>query len=199
MLLCLPSKSSAQPLLSLLLSLRSMLAPAYALRYSCREGICGSCPVLASGTSALLCLSSMAAPTVLPLPHQLILRDLVVLSSPPYMPVLSAPGLVPAPLPSVRALLDSTYECILCTACSASCPSSWWHSSSYLGPVALLFLLRLLLLASQPYRPSSVASLCHSIAACTRHCPKRLAPSSAILLLAAIDKGLLSSLGSGPQ
>lgn len=39
--------------------------------------------------------------------------------------------------PEQRALLDGLYECVLCAACSTSCPSYWWHPDRYLGPAIL--------------------------------------------------------------
>ena len=89
--------------LSLLLQYRSSLDASLSLRYSCREGICGSCALALNGSNALACLSfytasdrasltnarlhssplrsslpQLSSLAVLPLLHHAVLHDLVV-------------------------------------------------------------------------------------------------------------------------
>ena len=40
--------------------------------------------------------------------------------------------------PEDRKKLDGLYECILCGACTTSCPSFWWGPDKFMGPAALL-------------------------------------------------------------
>ena len=37
-----------------------------------------------------------------------------------------------------RKKLDGLYECVLCSCCTTSCPSYWWHPQEYLGPAVLM-------------------------------------------------------------
>lgn len=126
--------------LSALLLYRSYLDASLCLRYSCREGICGSCALNIDGANRLGCLcflelgqNVLVSPlvlSILPITHHLVLKDLVpdlmlfyaqYSAAQPWLldasnaRVLSSVGL--------RKLLDAHYECILCACCNASCPS----------------------------------------------------------------------------
>ena len=89
---------------------------------------------------------------------------------------------------SSRALVDEVYECVLCASCSASCPSVWWNSSSYLGPAVLLQSYKWIMSSqsSDIYtRLNSLnlghnISLCHGIGNCKIVCPKNLDPAKRI-------------------
>ena len=37
-----------------------------------------------------------------------------------------------------RSKLRDMDKCILCACCSTACPSYWWNSDKYLGPVVLM-------------------------------------------------------------
>nr|WGW14691.1 succinate dehydrogenase subunit 2 [Stylonema alsidii] len=196
-LLAYPTPSPNTPLLTSLLTLRSSSDPTLALRYSCREGICGSCPLSLNHQPLLACLHTprpSLPPTIYPLPFSTLQRDLILslhaftaLPSSPRQP-LASPSMPSASLYYHRLLLETHYECILCGCCSYSCPSYWWHHPSYHGPAAILASLRSYLtpssLTSTAY-PS--LSLCHRILHCSRLCPKRLNPSAAILLLSLLS------------
>src|SRR5690606_38319513 len=129
-----------QRLLDALLRIRE-LDDSLALRKSCREGVCGSDAMNINGRNGLACstrLRDLAEPVVLrPLPGMQVIRDLVVdmtqyfdqyHSVQPYL-VNDGPPQAAERLqtPEERARLDGLYECILCGACSAACPSFWWH------------------------------------------------------------------------
>jgi len=89
---------------------------------------------------------------------------------------------------SSRKLLDNVYECVLCASCTASCPSYWWNSNTYLGPAVLLQAYRWVVDSkdSDFYNRLSILdmcyniSLCHGIGNCKVVCPKNLDPASRI-------------------
>lgn len=191
-----------QPLLSILLVARAADSTV-SLRYSCREGICGSCAISTNGRLVLACLHfiSNRATVCAPMQHMSIIRDLV-----PDLSVLYTAHVAIRPWRAniehsqeqriitqrARALIETHFECVLCGACLGACPSYWWHSGSYAGPAVLLQYLRWRLergiesIQSIESREelnitkSRAAEACHSILACTRACPKGLNPANAV-------------------
>lgn len=131
-----PSSSLTAPLLTSLLTLRNSFDPTLALRYSCREGICGSCPLSLNHQPLLACLhtprlstGSSLLSTIYPLSLGSIQRDLILNLQPfTALPTAPAQPIASLSLPSTslyyqRLLLETHYECILCGSCSYSCPS----------------------------------------------------------------------------
>jgi succinate dehydrogenase iron-sulfur subunit len=122
-----------------------------ALRRSCAHGICGSDAMLINGRNALACkvLVKDVAPkvTVEPIRGLPVLKDLIVDMEPffeGYRKVL--PFLVnedPSPprerlqSPADRERYDDTTKCILCAACTTSCPI-FWGDGTYIGPAAIV-------------------------------------------------------------
>ena len=119
--------------LTVLLVYRSDIDPSLSLRFSCREGICGSCAVLINGRPGLACLHWLQRHDLLavsPLSHFAVVRDLVVDLTVLYgQYALVRPWLAydAATVGSVahRVLLEGHYECILCCTCVSGCPSYW--------------------------------------------------------------------------
>jgi succinate dehydrogenase / fumarate reductase iron-sulfur subunit len=89
--------------------------------------------------------------------------------------------------PEERERFDDTTKCILCAACTTSCPS-FWSNEKYVGPAAIVaahrFIYdsrdrgaaeRLKILNSQfgVYR-------CHTIFNCTTACPREIEVTKAI-------------------
>ncbi|MDG1444852.1 MAG: succinate dehydrogenase iron-sulfur subunit, partial [Methylophilaceae bacterium] len=117
------------------------------LRKSCREGICGSDAVNINGKNGLACITRIADLTepvvVRPLPGLPVIRDLVVDMTQFYEhfnsvdPYLKNDDPLPETerlqSPEDRAKLDGLYECILCGACTTSCPSFWWNPDKFVG------------------------------------------------------------------
>jgi succinate dehydrogenase / fumarate reductase iron-sulfur subunit len=122
-----------------------------ALRRSCAHGICGSDAMLINGKNALACkvLVRDVAPkvTVEPIRGLAVLKDLIVDMEPffdGYKAVL--PYLINDEPAGDRERLQSpeeverfedTTKCILCAACTTSCPI-FWGDGEYIGPAAIV-------------------------------------------------------------
>lgn len=175
------------------------------LRKSCREGICGSDAMNINGKNGLACttkLSDLKQPIVLrPLPGLPVIRDLVVdmtqffehyHSIKPYL-INNDPEPETERLqsPEDRARLDGLYECILCAACTAACPSFWWNPDKFVGPAGLLQAYRFLSDSRDQAASERLENLegpdrlyrCHNILSCVDVCPKKLNPALAIAKL----------------
>jgi succinate dehydrogenase / fumarate reductase iron-sulfur subunit len=122
-----------------------------ALRRSCAHGICGSDAMLINGRNALACkvLVKEVAPrvTVEPIRGLRVLKDLIVDMEPFFAGYRAAlPFLVNDDEPTGRERLqspqererfDDTTKCILCAACTTSCPI-FWGDGEYIGPAAIV-------------------------------------------------------------
>lgn len=120
-------------------------------RRSCAHGICGSDAMLINGVNRLACkvlIKDLKQPIrVEPIRGLKVEKDLIVDMEPffaQYRKVL--PFLVndePAPTrerlqsPEERARFDDTTKCILCAACTTSCPV-YWSDEEYHGPAAIV-------------------------------------------------------------
>jgi succinate dehydrogenase / fumarate reductase iron-sulfur subunit len=121
------------------------------LRRSCAHGICGSDAMLINGRNALACkvLVQDVAPrvTVEPIRGLAVLKDLIVDMEPFFdgyrsvLPFLvnddGEPDRERYQSPEDRARYDDTTKCILCAACTTSCPI-FWGDEGYVGPAAIV-------------------------------------------------------------
>jgi succinate dehydrogenase / fumarate reductase iron-sulfur subunit len=122
-----------------------------AFRRSCGHGICGSDAMRINGVNRLACkvLVKDLGPqiTVEPLGAFKVIKDLIVDMEPffdaykdvkPYL-INDEPPPVRERLqsPAERALFDDTTKCILCAACTSSCPI-YWTNGRYIGPAAIV-------------------------------------------------------------
>ncbi len=121
------------------------------LRRSCAHGICGSDAMVINGRNALACKVLMRdvgkVCVVEPLRGLPLIKDLVVDMEPffaKYRAVM--PWLVNDEIPDhgerlqspeARERYDDTTKCILCAACTTSCPS-FWANEHYIGPAAIV-------------------------------------------------------------
>jgi succinate dehydrogenase / fumarate reductase, iron-sulfur subunit len=172
------------------------------LRKSCREGVCGSDAMNINGKNGLACvtpLDGIKQPVVVrPLPGLPVIRDLVVdmdqffahyNSIKPYL-INNDPPPAKERLqsPEDRAQLDGLYECILCGACTAACPSFWWNPDKFVGPAGLMQAYRFISDSRDQAQEERLENLedpyrlyrCHNIMNCVDVCPKGLNPSKAI-------------------
>src|ERR687894_835995 len=124
-----------------------------ALRRSCAHGICGSDAMVINGVNRLACkvlIKDLSQPvTVEPIRGLPLIKDLVVDMDPFFEGYLEVkPWLIPdesehepqrerLQSPEERERYDDTTKCILCAACTTSCPI-FWADESYVGPAAVV-------------------------------------------------------------
>ncbi|WP_434595474.1 succinate dehydrogenase iron-sulfur subunit [Streptomyces sp. A5-4] len=122
-------------------------------RRSCAHGICGSDAMRINGKNRLACktlikdLNPHKPITVEAIKGLTVLKDLVVDMDPFFqafrdvMPFLITKGNEPTRerLQSAedRERFDDTTKCILCAACTSSCPV-FWNDGQYFGPAAIV-------------------------------------------------------------
>src|SRR5690606_520632 len=120
-------------------------------RRSCAHGVCGSDAMLINGVNRLACkvlVKDLASPIVVePLRGFPVIKDLVVDMTGFFAAYRSVkPWLInnePAPArerlqsPKDRERFDDGTKCILCAACTTSCPS-FWANPEYIGPAAIV-------------------------------------------------------------
>lgn len=120
-------------------------------RRSCGHGICGSDAMMINGRNALACkllVKDVKQPIIVePIRGLRTIKDLLVDMEPffeSYRSIL--PYLInddPNPererlqSPEERARFDDSTKCILCAACTTSCPI-FWADGSYVGPAAMV-------------------------------------------------------------
>ena len=189
-------------LLDALQRIKADVDDSLALRRSCREGVCGSDSMNINGKNGLACitkLSDLEEPVVLrPMPGLPVIRDLVVdmtqffenyNSVKPYLVNNDAPPATERlQSPADRAKLDGLYECILCGACTTSCPSFWWNPDKFVGPAGLMQAYRFMVDSRDQALDERLDNLeepdrlyrCHNIMNCVEVCPKKLNPNAAI-------------------
>ena len=122
-------------------------------RRSCAHGVCGSDAMRINGRNRLACktllkdLNLNKPITVEPIKGLPVEKDLIVDMEPFFdsyrevMPFLVASGQEPSRerLQSAeqRERFDDTTKCILCAACTSSCPV-FWTDGQYFGPAAIV-------------------------------------------------------------
>ncbi len=124
-----------------------------AMRRSCAHGICGSDAMVINGENALACkvlVKDLKQPiTVEPLRGLPVIKDFVVDMEPFFAGYKAVkPWLITDPhehepareriqSPEEREVFDDTTKCILCAACTTSCPI-FWSDEGYVGPAAIV-------------------------------------------------------------
>jgi succinate dehydrogenase / fumarate reductase iron-sulfur subunit len=172
-----------------------------AYRRSCAHGICGSDAMRVNGVNRLACKVLVrdvgVKITVEPLMGMSVIKDLVVDMEPffeQYRSVL--PYLIndePPPATErvqsqeARARFDDTTKCILCAACTTSCPS-YWASGEYVGPAAIVQAHRFIFDSRDRGAAGRLEILndrmgvwrCHDIYNCTDACPRDIEVTKAL-------------------
>jgi succinate dehydrogenase / fumarate reductase, iron-sulfur subunit len=170
-------------------------------RRSCAHGVCGSDAMMINGVNmlacAVLCRDLTKPIAVEPLPGFKVEKDLIVDMEPFFegyravMPWLINEAPPPekerAQSPAERHRYDDTTKCILCAACTSSCPV-YWSDKGYVGPAAIVnahrFIFdsrdhggaqRLQILSSK-----DGAFRCRTIFNCTAACPRGIKVTEAI-------------------
>jgi succinate dehydrogenase / fumarate reductase iron-sulfur subunit len=172
-------------------------------RRSCAHGVCGSDALRINGRNQLACKTLVrdvgVTITVEPLLGLKVIKDLIVDMEPffdnykavlPYFindSPLPADGKERPQSPQQRQRFDETTKCILCAACTTSCPS-YWGSETYLGPAALVTAHRFIFdsrdeAASERLHilsETNGVARCHTVYNCTMACPRDIQITKAI-------------------
>jgi len=121
-------------------------------RRSCAHGVCGSDAMRINGRNRLACKTlikdlDISQPIyVEPIKGLKVEKDLVVDMNPfyqayrdvkPFLIVSDSPKAERLQSPEERARFDDTTKCILCAACTTSCPV-FWTDNQYFGPAAIV-------------------------------------------------------------
>ena len=187
------------------------------LRRSCAHGVCGSDAMRINGANALACkmlvqrLANGDGPVkvqVEPILGMQVIKDLVVnmdaffehyRSVMPYF-VNDTPqpedGRERRQSQADRMRFDDTTKCILCAACTSSCPS-FWANEEYIGPAAIVQAHRFIFDSRdlgaaerlQVVGDSFGVWRCRTIFNCTSACPREIEVTKAI----AEVKGVLAT------
>jgi succinate dehydrogenase / fumarate reductase iron-sulfur subunit len=172
-------------------------------RRSCAHGVCGSDAMLVNGRNRPACKVRVEQLgkrriTIAPLPGLPVVKDLVVDMDGFFAKLKSVePWLIdetPAPVrerlqsAEQRARYDDTTKCILCAACTSSCPS-FWAQPSYVGPAAIVNAHRFIFDSRDDGGDERLEILadkdgvwrCRTIFNCTDACPRGIHITQAIL------------------
>jgi len=178
------------------------------LRRSCAHGVCGSDAMRINGANSLACktlVSSLAGKgdtvriqvePILGLPVE---KDLLVDMEPFFdhyrsvLPYFINDGPPPADgrerlqSPEDRERFDDTTKCILCAACTSSCPV-FWADGRYVGPAAIVQAHRFIFDTRDEGYDERLDVLadtfgvwrCRTIFNCTNACPREIKITEAI-------------------
>ncbi|MGQ9503173.1 MAG: succinate dehydrogenase iron-sulfur subunit [Anaerolineae bacterium] len=170
-------------------------------RRSCAHGICGSDAMRINGRNRLACKTLIKELgdriTIEPLLGLPVIKDLVVDMEPfmehyrSIMPYLINDDPPPANerLQSMaqRERFDDTTKCILCAACTTSCPI-FWARPDYIGPAAMVQAHRFIFDSRDQAAEERLQILdspsgvwrCRGIYNCTKACPREIQVTQAI-------------------
>jgi succinate dehydrogenase / fumarate reductase iron-sulfur subunit len=171
-------------------------------RRSCAHGICGSDAMRVNGRNYLACkvlVKDMHSNkiTVEPILGLRVIKDMIVDMEPffeHYRSILPyfvnndpPPATERLQSPEQRERFDDTTKCILCAACTTSCPS-FWASDSYVGPAAIVTAHRFIFDSRDQAATERLNILndqfgvfrCHTIFNCTEACPREIQITRAI-------------------
>ena len=172
-------------------------------RRSCAHGVCGSDAMMINGRNRLACKIRVdqlgSKISVAPLPGMPVIKDLVVDQDDFFakyrsvMPYLMATDEPPADAERLqsqedRERYDDTTKCILCGACTSSCPS-FWAQDSYVGPAAIVNAHRFIFDSRDDHANERLEILadedgvwrCRTIFNCVDACPRGINITRAIL------------------
>lgn len=190
-------------ILDLLEYIKGKTDGALSFRRSCAHGVCGSDAMRINGRNRLACKVLVRDVgeniTIEPVLGMKVKKDLIVDMEPffdnyrkmlPYLindSPLPENGRERLQSPEQRARFDETTKCILCAACTTSCPS-FWSSDQYYGPAAMVTAHRFIFDsrdegASQRLRilaETDGIARCHTAYSCTEACPREIQVTKAI-------------------
>ncbi len=182
------------------------------LRRSCAHGVCGSDAVRINGQNRLACkvlIQDVGTNiTVEPILGMKVIKDLIVDMEPFFAHYKSVmPYFVnDSPLPedgrerlqssTDRERFDEGTKCILCAACTTSCPS-FWASGDYVGPAAIVQAHRFIFDSRDTAAAQRLEVLnqqfgvwrCRTAFNCTNACPREIPVTQ---LIGEVKKALVS-------
>ncbi len=174
-----------------------------ALRRSCAHGICGSDAMVVNGVNRLACkelIKDLEQPiTVEPIRGLPVVKDLIVDMEPFFAGYRAVkPWLITSPddhepareriqSQEERERFDDTTKCILCAACTTSCPI-YWADDGYVGPAAIVNAHRFIFDSRdqganerlQILAEKSGVFKCRTVFNCTDACPRGIKVTKAI-------------------
>ena len=172
-----------------------------ALRRSCAHGICGSDAMVINGRNQLACKvlvkDVMPKAIVEPIRGLRVLKDLIVDMEPFFegykkvLPFLinndDPPDRERLQSPEDRERFDDTTKCILCAACTTSCPI-YWGDEGYIGPAAIVNAHRFIFDSRDQGKRDRLDILaektgvfrCRTTFNCTEACPRGIKVTRAI-------------------
>lgn len=194
--------TSGMTILEALIHIKENLDSSLTFRRSCRSAICGSCAISANGRNLLACNTQITflkrkVIVLEPLPGYPLIRDLVVDWTPffegyrsvkPYlMTKTPPPEKERIQSPESRREYDDAARCIMCSACTSSCPVMW-TDDSYLGPAALTKVWRFVADSRDEATEERLSLVnnergvwrCHTIFRCSDSCPKDIDTAGSI-------------------
>jgi succinate dehydrogenase / fumarate reductase, iron-sulfur subunit len=172
-------------------------------RRSCAHGICGSDAMRINGVNRLACKVLIRdvgdSVTIEPLMGFRVIKDLVVDMEPFFaqfrsvLPFLINDAAVPEDGRERRQSIadrekfDDTTKCILCAACTTSCPS-FWADENFVGPAAIVNAHRFIFDSRDDAEGKRLEILddregvwrCRTIFNCTEACPREIRITKAI-------------------
>lgn len=170
-------------------------------RRSCAHGICGSDAMRINGVNHLACKLLVKDVgqqiTVEPLLGMRVIKDLIVDMEPFFehyrsvLPFLindeTPPERERVQSPEQRERFDDTTKCILCAACTSSCPS-YWANDKYVGPAAIVQAHRFIFDSRDRAGQERLRILgqqmgvwsCRTAFNCTSACPREIKVTQAI-------------------
>jgi len=170
-------------------------------RRSCAHGVCGSDAMRVNGANKLACKTLMKdlpdEISVEPIKGLPVEKDLVVDMEPFFdayravKPYLITDGTEPTrerlQAQSDRDRFDDTTKCILCAACTTSCPV-YWNDGQYFGPAALVNAHRFIFDSRDTGSEERLEILneregvwrCRTTFNCTEACPRGIPVTQAI-------------------
>ena len=183
--------------LDLLMHIKWHVDGSLTFRKSCAHGVCGSDAMKINGENKLACsilvqdLVGEKGGTISfePLPAAPVIRDLVVDTTGFFekyravMPWLITSGAAPErerlQSPEQHAVIEDATKCIMCGACTHSCPSTW-AAPDYLGPAAMLKAFRYVFDSRDEEAEERLKVVdskdglwkCYTIFNCVQACPK---------------------------
>ena len=201
--------SPTDRVLNLLINIKGYQDGSLTFRRSCAHGVCGSDAMRINGVNRLACKVLVkdlpGEITIEPIKGLPLEKDLVVDMEPFFeayraiKPFLVTYGNPPTreriQSPAERERFDDTTKCILCAACTTSCPV-YWTDGSYFGPAAIVNAHRFIFDSRDEGAEERLEILndregvwrCRTTFNCTEACPRGIEITKAI---AEVKKALL--------